>query len=66
MSKSIGIRELKKQALLMGAAMVENADFDNLFGEDTFEALYGDEKGEALMEKARVAAVKRIRRLAGQ
>jgi hypothetical protein len=55
-------RDMNRKALQMAAAMVENADFASLFGDDAFP---DDERDEDVLAKAQAAAVRRIRALAG-
>jgi hypothetical protein len=59
MAKKPGQREANREAMEMAASMVENSDFEQLFGD-----LYtGEEKNDDMFLKAQRNAVRRIRSL---
>ena len=53
-------REANRKALEMAAAMVRDADLDNLFGEDSYDCTDAE---EAILSKAQDYAVRRIEAL---
>ncbi len=65
MGKKLGIREARKAALMMGAAMLENEDFCSLFGE-LWDQHCDEDGADEIFHSAQIWAHDKIMKLAGK
>lgn len=64
--KRLGIREAKRAAAEMAAAMVENEDFYSLFGEYLCSRADAQPDGDEILARAQSEVAKRIRKTFGE
>jgi hypothetical protein len=65
MGKRLGIREAKRAAADMAAAMVENEDFYSLFGDELCERADAQPDGNDILGQAQQEVAARIRKVFG-
>lgn len=64
--KRLGIREAKRAAAEMAAAMVENEDFYSLFGEYLCSRADAQPDGDEILGRAQAEVAARIRKVFGE
>lgn len=62
MNKKIGYRELKRKALLSAIQLLNDADFDVIFDDETLDRIYEQQDGDELAQRAQWDAVDWLRK----